>query len=133
VSRRQHAIVLWTALFGWACAILWLSSLSPDELPDAAFAFWDKFNHFAAFAVGGWLAAAALRVSRPDFGRSVVLTLAVTLVAAFGLLDEWLQTITPGRTGANIYDWIADVLGAVAGGLLWVSTLNFRRNSKERR
>jgi len=34
------------------------------ELPDAAFMFCDKANPFVAYALGGWLAASALRVSR---------------------------------------------------------------------
>jgi VanZ family protein len=129
VSRRRYAIVLWTALFCWACAILWLSSLSPDELPDAAFAFWDKLNHFAAFTVGGWLAAGALRTSQRTASRRRVVGLAVLLIATFGLLDEALQTITPGRTGGDVVDWIADLLGAVTGALLNLRTLRLSSRS----
>ena len=124
--RRRHAIALWTALLGWACAILWFSSLSPDELPDAAFAFWDKLNHFAAFSVGGWLAASALRVSRPHARPTTVLIHAVALVAAFGVLDEAVQTLTPGRAGAQLGDWIADALGATAGAMLTLPALRRR-------
>lgn len=124
--RRRHAIALWTALLGWACAILWFSSLSPDELPDAAFAFWDKLNHFVAFSIGGWLAASALRVSRPHARPTSVLLLAVLLVAAFGALDESLQSLTPGRAGAQLGDWIADALGATAGALLTLPVLRRR-------
>lgn len=124
MSRRQLASLLWGALFCWACTILWLSSLSPDELPDAAFAFWDKLNHFAAFAVGGWLAAAALRVSRPHASPAASVILAAILVAAFGGLDETLQTLTPGRAGGDLNDWLADALGATVGALLTLPTLS---------
>ena len=110
--------LLWAALVCWACGILWLSSLRPDELPEAAFLFWDKVNHFAAFAVGGWLAARALRTSLPRVPVVRIVVFAVTLIAAFGLLDEAVQTFAPGRTGADISDWTADVLGASAGTLL---------------
>ncbi len=64
-SRPRLALILYAALLCWAIAILWLSSLTPRELPDSAFLLWDKLNHVLAFAVGGWLAATALRVSRP--------------------------------------------------------------------
>jgi VanZ family protein len=111
-------------LFCWAGAILWLSSLSPDELPDAAFAFWDKLNHFAAFALGGWLAAAALRISRPQASSATSVILAAILVAVFGVVDEALQTLTPGRTGGDLDDWVADALGATAGALLTLPTLS---------
>jgi len=120
--------VLWGALFCWACAILWLSSLSPDELPDAAFAFWDKVNHFAAFVVGGWLAASALRISCPQAAGIRVVVTAIVIVAAFGVLDEALQTWTPGRVGADVVDWTADVLGATTGALM--SRLRLRGTPK---
>lgn len=126
MPRRTLATILWVALFCWACSILWLSSLSPPQLPDAAFLLSDKVNHFIAFAVGGWLAASALRVSRPQAAIAGRIILAVIIIAAFGALDETVQTFTPGRSGRNIHDWIADFLGAVAGALLILAP-RFRR------
>ncbi len=118
VPRSALAALLWIALVLWAATILWLSSLTLKELPSAAFLVSDKFNHFIAFAVGGWLAASALRTSRASapVGRQILL--AIALVAAFGALDEMSQLLTPGRAGGDLYDWIADFLGAVAGASL---------------
>jgi hypothetical protein len=65
MARRTLAGLMWLALLCWACGILVLSSLTPQELPDAAFLFWDKAHHVVAYALGGWLAANALRVARP--------------------------------------------------------------------
>ena len=121
MHHRALAGSLWFALLVWACAILWLSSLTPQEMPDAAFVLWDKMNHVAAFAVGGWLAASSLGLTRPTaspVGRIVLAVLAVIAVAAFGALDEAVQTFTPGRAGGDIYDWVADLLGATAGAAL---------------
>jgi VanZ family protein len=120
--RARHAGLLWAALICWAALILWLSSLPPRELPEAAFMLWDKTNHFLAYLLGGWLAASALRVSRP--GTHVVGNLlgAVMLIAGFGVVDEMLQELTPGRHGGDLGDWSADVLGAVAGALLTLPT-----------
>ena len=118
MTRTRLAGLLWVAWLSWAGAILWLSSLTPKELPEAAFLFWDKMNHFLAYAVGGWLAAAALRASRPRTPVARVLLAAVLLIAAFGILDEAFQTLTPGRTGGDVDDWVADVLGAAAGAAL---------------
>lgn len=122
VPRRFLATAFWFALLVWAGGILWLSTLSPERLPSAAFVTWDKFNHFIAFAVGGWLAASALRTSRPDARHVCTIVTAIILVAAFGALDETIQLLTPGRTGADLYDWIADFLGAVAGALFSLLT-----------
>ena len=122
MPRRHLRKILWSALLVWAASILWLSSLTREKLPDAAFFFSDKFNHFAAFAVGGWLAASALRLSGERFPVVRPIVLAVILVAAFGAFDEALQTFTPGRVGGDLYDWIADFLGAVAGASLTLFT-----------
>jgi VanZ family protein len=122
MQRRTLARLLWFALLCWACGILVLSSLMPQELPDAAFLFWDKANHFGAYALGGWLAATAIRVSRPSVRIATAITLAVIAVAAFGALDELLQTFTPGRSGGDIFDWTADLLAAVAGALISLAT-----------
>ena len=120
IDRRSigyPARILWVALLGWACGILWLSSLTPQQLPDAAFLVSDKINHFIAFAIGGLLAASALRLSRPQAAVAGQIVIAVVMIAAFGALDETLQTLTPGRAGRDIYDWIADSLGALVGAL----------------
>ncbi len=112
----------WLALFCWAATILWLSSLPPQELPDAAFLAWDKINHVLAYALGGWLAASALRLSRPSASAVSRIIGAVILIAVFGVLDEAFQTSTPGRTGGSLSDWVADVFGAVVGALASVPT-----------
>lgn len=123
MTRRTAGRLLWAALAAWACAMLILSSLTPEELPEAAFLFWDKLNHFLAYAVGGWLTASALRASKPRAQTARLLILAVLLVAAFGVLDEAVQTLSPGRSGLDPEDWLADTLGATAGALLTLPTL----------
>lgn len=123
MSRSKISPLLWAALAGWACVILWLSSLTPQELPDPAFLFWDKVNHFTAYAIGGWLAGCALRVSRPQGNVAAGLLVAVLVIGAFGVLDETVQTMIPGRSGGDVDDWLADVLGATAGALLTLPTL----------
>ncbi len=122
MSRRRLGGLLWLALLCWACGILLLSALTPQELPEAAFLFSDKVNHFVAYAVGGWLAASTLRVSRLQGATVSGIVLAVIMVSVFGALDEMFQTFTPGRSGANIGDWTADFLGAVIGALVNLAT-----------
>ena len=122
MSHRTLSAGLWLALACWAGGILWLSSLTPQELPGAAFVFSDKFNHFIAFTVGGWLAASALRASSSRATVPSRIIFAILLVAVFGAIDESLQRFTPGRSGGDPYDWIADFLGAVTGALLTIPT-----------
>lgn len=111
-------MLLWGVLLCWAAGVLWLSSLSPPELPDAAFLLSDKINHVLAYTVGGWIAVNAVTASRPGAAVTGRLVVAVLIVTAVGVLDETLQRFTPGRAGGDIGDLVADLLGAVAGALL---------------
>jgi VanZ family protein len=96
-------------------AITIFSSMSPRQLDDfAPFDLWDKAAHFFAFAAGAVALALALRWSTAWRWRKIVLA-AATAVALFGVIDEYHQTFTPNRSGADLADWIADALGACAG------------------
>jgi VanZ family protein len=124
MTPRLLASLLWCALVAWAALILSVSSVNGEDLPSVLFAltFADKIIHFLAFAVGGWLAAAALRISFPHLPIARALLTAIALLAAFGAFDETWQNFTPGRMGGDLYDWIADFLGGIAGALLTLPT-----------
>ena len=122
MPRRSLARLLWLALVCWAAGILWLSARTPQQMPDAAFLLGDKVNHVIAYTVGGWLAASALRLSRPRSPAAGSVAMAIVVVAGIGIADEMLQALTPGRTGADIYDWTADLFGALTGALVSAAT-----------
>lgn len=122
MPRRKLALIFWSALLCWAAAVVWMSSLSPRQLPDTALLFGDKFSHFVVYSLGGWLAASSLRVAHPSAPVARQIVLAVVIVAVFGAIDESVQTFTPGRTGGDVFDWIADLVGAVAGASLCLAT-----------
>ena len=105
----------WFAVTVWALTIIALSSMSGrTHRGDHVFRLWDKAAHFAAFAVGGVLLALALRWSTEwDWPRIVLVSIGA--VSFFGAADEWHQLYTPKRSGADVRDWLADTLGAVAG------------------
>ncbi len=122
MRRCAFAVVLWSAWFVWAGSILFLSSLTPKELPEVAFVLSDKVLHFVAFATGGWLASNAWRATGRPRGAFAIFLASVVLVAGFGAFDEASQMLTPGRTGGDLYDWIADFLGAIAGAIIAART-----------
>jgi VanZ family protein len=35
-----------------------------------------------------------------------------------GGLDEWHQTFTPGRSGGDVWDWLADMTGGFIGAFI---------------
>jgi len=109
-------------------AIVLASGQTRLATPDLGFNFsMDKLAHFLVF---GLLATAVLR--NPFFlRRSWRGALAAALIVSIcGLLDEFRQSMTPGRM-VELGDWIADTLGAgvaVAVYLKWA----FYRNLLER-
>ena len=110
-------------LLAWGPALLlsglvWLLSSMPDLRPPGPyFPHRDKVFHALQFGLMGYLYARAAVLTwshRPR--RALLFGFAVT--AAMGLLDELHQAFVPGRDGDPL-DWLADVLGAAAGGWLY--------------
>lgn len=93
----------------WMAAVFTLSSLPMPELPEAPnIPHADKIAHGVAYAVGGLLVARA--AANP--------LVAVLVPAIFGVTDEWHQKSVPGRQ-SDLADWIADLLGTLAGVLIY--------------
>ena len=77
----------------------------------------DKLYHFIEYAIlGGLLTRAFVKASPSVIPSRFALHAAVVLSILYGASDEWHQTFVPGRF-ATLADWVADVLGAIAGVL----------------
>jgi VanZ family protein len=108
----------WLAVLLWIVSICYLSSLSGTKVSSLNVVdLWDKAAHFLAFALGSALLACALRLNTAWLAFRVVLA-AAAAISVFGGIDEWHQLYTPGRSGADLGDWIADTLGALSGASL---------------
>lgn len=108
-------VALWLAVAAWMGTIMYLSSLTGPEVAEMTpFNAWDKLLHFVAFFAGGALLAGALRASTKWPAERIILVAGLA-IAIFGGLDEWRQYYTPLRSGADVYDWMADALGGFAG------------------
>lgn len=112
----------------WAVGVFVLSSLPGPALPQIESAFpLDKIAHFGLYAIGGLLLGSLLlRATR--WHAAIVLLAGVVALALFGLLDEWYQQLTPGRTGADPLDWVADLAGALTG-LIATNRIHGQRRS----
>ena len=113
------------ALLGWFGGILYLSSLGPTSVSNAAPAKAvdsvglpiDIVGHLVLYAVLGALAIWAMGRLRPAWGWSMRgVTGAVVLGVMCGLFDEWYQGFIPGRD-SSFEDVGLDTIGALAGGL----------------
>ncbi len=107
----------WVALVVWMAIIFTFSSI-PD-LRSGLQPMWDlvlrKFAHAGEYAILGWLAYHALRMSGVPRGRAAVY--AVLFGVLYAASDEFHQTFVPGRHGAVI-DVTLDSFGVMFGAMV---------------
>lgn len=111
----------WLALFFIWFGVLWvLSSRSGDmkDLPEIP--LFDKFAHFGYFFGGGGILSAAIFTFRNGVVRwPIVFVTVFIVIGGVGILDEYHQTFTPGRSGNDPFDWLADITGGICGAYVF--------------
>jgi VanZ family protein len=90
---------------------------------------WDKLQHLLAYGALGL--AAGLWASPVFWKRRPVLALLLTMLAgsAYGAIDEFHQDFV-GRD-CNVWDWIADTLGAFLGALAVMQYMRIENKRKK--
>ncbi len=118
LSRQPAA--WFSALFCWFALLWFFSSIEGSPEIPPPFPHFDKLAHFGYFLAGGFL------LTGGNFNRNPVVTswkpmivTAIVVMAVVGAIDEWHQCFTPGRSGADPWDWLADLLGGASGALLF--------------
>ena len=110
----------WVPPLLYMALIFVVSSLEQPPLPMPKFEWLtiDKLYHFIEYAILGGLLALAFVKARPSVMPSkFIWFVAAVLSILYGASDEWHQTFVPGRF-ATLADWVADVLGSIAGVLV---------------
>ena len=106
-----------TSLILWAATLYTLSSFSktlPDGGPEIPHI--DKVLHFGYFMGGGIIFATWILLQKGTSARLLIrFAIPLAILACVGVLDEYHQTFTPGRSGNDPFDWLADVLGSATG------------------
>jgi VanZ family protein len=115
----------WLPVAAWMVFIFFLSAQpslpSPEE--DWLEELRNIAGHFTVYVV---LALLVSRAAAPDGRLSKWRMILVVLgCAAYALSDEWHQSYVPGRD-ASVFDLAVDVLGVLAGLIVYVS----RRSNK---
>ncbi len=114
--------------FKWFLVLLCYSVIiffSAESFPVSfQFSYYDKIEHFSAYALLGFLIGWALGKTR--FRRFILWGLLVLAIAGFA--NEIFQLYVPGRQ-ADVWDWVADMLGGTMGVMLerYLSSLFLRR------
>jgi VanZ family protein len=112
---------LWLILFFVWFGTLWhLSSSAAEVQTGVEIPHLDKLAHFGYFFGGGGLLSACLyRLSYRNLDWARLLAIVLFVMTSIGFLDEWHQTWVPGRSGNDAQDLCADVLGSLAGFLIF--------------
>lgn len=77
----------------------------------------DKIIHFIEFGILCILICWTFSYTK-IVKSGICYIIAMTITSFYGGTDEIHQYFTPHRS-VDIYDWIADTFGAVAGGFIW--------------
>ena len=114
-----HIVIPSVLLAVWLGGLWLLSSLPGNKIHLPSVAYADKVAHFAYFLGGGFLLAWLVRgLVKWVSWRVALVTFA--LIAVVGAVDELHQTWTPGRSGGDRGDWLADVSGGLTGAWIFL-------------
>lgn len=108
----------WLPVFVFAALIFTGSSVPGDHI-DPRVGLHDKLMHTAEYATFGFLLARALGAR--------LWWLAIVVGALYGVSDEFHQTFTPLRSGNDLGDMTADLVGSTIGACAWMLLLRRRR------
>jgi VanZ family protein len=127
-------ILAWVSVVAWAATIYWFSSRTGPQIEELnVFQLSDKVAHFIAFFAGAPPIVLALRWSTSWSWRRIAIVAACVLMM-YGAADEYHQTFTVNRSGADVWDGLADALGGLTGTLITISLYaRFERSRSPRR
>lgn len=94
----------------WAIMLFAESAVPSDDIPQSIIFSQDKLIHMAIYAVFGYLLYRGMR-KRGSRNASLAGWITFGICVVYGATDEFHQHFTPGRS-MDVYDWIADGLGA---------------------
>ena len=99
-------------LIGYCGLLFYISSLPRPPMPDLGLDWGDKLQHALAFFIMACLAYRSAFWLFPNKRTGTLLLIGVVFASLYGATDELHQYFVPERS-ADIYDWIADTVGAM--------------------
>lgn len=112
---------VWLLLFLVWFGTLWYFSSGPVALNTGwKIPHMDKVYHFGYFFGGSGILSAflfRLEYRKPDWTKILLLVMLIMIIT--GSLDEWHQSWVPERSGNDALDLTADLIGSIAGFLVF--------------
>jgi VanZ family protein len=118
LGKFWHQPTFWAvSVCCWFTLLWWLSSRSlPPVGP--TFDHADKLKHLVYFTAGSFCVARFLILNRPAWKAASITFACIAFALLVGASDEYHQTLTPGRSGNDLGDLLADTAGGLLGALL---------------
>jgi len=101
----------------WLVTLWFLSEATPTPKNGPEIPHFDKIAHFGYF-MGGAIFLSGFFSLKNRLSSKAILSVTTLTGAIVGALDEYHQTFTPGRTGNDPFDWLADFTGTIVGTLI---------------
>lgn len=112
----------------YAAIILIVSSVPNLQTPEVRFLAFDKVAHFLEYALFAYLAFRSVCHVSPRITNNQAAVVTFCILLGFAVLDEYLQSLTPGRH-PDALDYLSDVVGgSLVLALTW---LRRRRKLKQ--
>ena len=108
----RNFLIYHLPLIVYGAAILLVSSIPHLKSPELRILAADKVAHTLEYALFALLAYRSLSNLGKESGVNLTFILSLSLLAVFALLDELLQSFTPGRH-PELGDYLFDLLGGV--------------------
>jgi VanZ family protein len=126
-KASKRTAFLWLAFATWCVSLFILSSIPGNRIEPLPFPQADKVVHACIFILGAALLTSAFYRT---FGRSLLKTsfLVFMSMVVIGFSDEFHQLYTPGRSGNDPWDLLADATGALIG-ITCAGLLNGKRRA----
>jgi len=124
ISKKNKNLIYIALIVYWF--FLFIATTLPSISPPIKFELSDKVYHLVAFIILAFLLSISLEIQ--NFSKTLkknFLIYAAIIAILYGGIDELHQMYVPNRS-CDIYDWLADILGAIIGiGLRKLIYLNF--------
>lgn len=116
LNNRKISLIYIPLAIYWSLIFV-ATSIPTDEIPHL-FKFQDKFEHFTAYFLLAILFSFTLHFQEKYIAlKKRFFIFSLLILIFYGAIDEIHQMFIPGRI-ADIYDWLADVIGGSFGIVL---------------
>lgn len=117
----------------WSVIILVFLCLPGKDLPEWSFfdiiPFFDKIVHAGLFLILAFLLICG--IYKPQIPQDLlkIILIVIFIALSYGGLTELLQKLIATNRTADVFDWIADIIGSILGILLFLLFLKFNKRT----